>query len=135
MGGRRPRRGRRSLVVTGQALARQSAAEDADGPVLAALGLRSGQFIALGHATDAAVALAGTLAGMRGGHRCCPRWRPAGEARLLTPTPGLLFDWPVAVAGGAAALAAAALLGLPPALRATRHHIRRDSPRGLGRPW
>ena len=115
------------LVVTGQALARQSAAEDADGPVLAALGLRSGQFMALAMLRVAAVAVTGTLAGI-GVAAALSGFTPAGEARLLTPTPGLLFDWPVALAGGAAALAAAALLGLPPALRSKRHHIRRDTP-------
>ena len=121
------------LVVTGQALARQSAAEDADGPVLAALGLRSGQFTALAMLRVAAVAVTGTLAGI-GVATALSGFTPAGEARLLAPTPGLLFDWPVALAGGAAALAAAALLGLPPALRSKRPHIRRDIP-GTRRPW
>jgi FtsX-like permease family len=115
------------LLVTGQALARQGAADDADGPVLSAIGLRSGQFAAQAMLRTAVVAVTGMVAGIGVATALSPL-TPAGEARLATPTPGLLFDWPVALAGGAAVVAAVLLLGLPPALRSARHAARRDAP-------
>jgi hypothetical protein len=74
-----------------------------------------------------AVALVGTAAGIGLATLLSPL-TPVGEARLATPTPGLLFDWPANLAGGAAALAAVLLLGLPPALRSARRHVERDAP-------
>jgi len=108
-----------AIAATGQALARQSAAESADYPVLAALGVRSRQFTALAMARTLAVALAGAAAGVLAATLLSPL-APAGESRLADPAPGLTFDWPVAAAGGAAAVLAVLVLGLPPALRAAR---------------
>jgi hypothetical protein len=112
------------LVVTGQAIGRQAAADDADGPVLAALGLRSGQFAALNLLRTLAIAVTGAAAGI-GVATLLSALTPVGEARLATPTPGLVFDGPVAAAGAAAAVAAVVLLGLPPALRSARQHTAR----------
>jgi hypothetical protein len=112
------------LVVTGQALGRQAAADDADGPVLAALGLRSKQFAALNLLRTLAIAVTGVAAGI-GVATLLSAFTPVGEARLATPTPGVVFDWPVAAAGAAAALTAVLLLGLPPALRSARRHAAR----------
>jgi hypothetical protein len=111
-----------ALVVTGQALARQAAAEDDDGPVLAALGLRSSQFAALSMLRTLGVAVAGAAGGV-GVATLLSLLAPVGEARLADPSPGLAFDWPVAVAGAAVAVAAVLLLGLPPALRTARRRL------------
>jgi hypothetical protein len=108
-----------AIAAAGQVLARQTAVESADYPVLAALGVRSRQFIALCVARTLAVALAGAAAGVCVAILLSPL-APVGEARLADPTPGLTFDWPVAAAGAAAAVLAVLLLGLPPALRAAR---------------
>jgi ABC-type lipoprotein release transport system permease subunit len=108
-----------AIAATGQALARQTAVESADHPVLAALGVRSRQFTALCMIRTLAVALTGAAAGVLLATLLSPL-APAGEARLADPAPGLTFDWAVAVAGGAAAVLAVLLLGLLPALRATR---------------
>jgi hypothetical protein len=114
------------LVVTGQALARQAAADGAEGPVLAALGLRARQFTMLAMVRTAAVAVTGAAAGIAAATALSPL-TPVGEARLADPTPGLLFDWPVVSAGGAAAVAAVLLLGLPAALRSARLRRQRDT--------
>ncbi|HEY0935461.1 MAG TPA: hypothetical protein VGD91_17165, partial [Trebonia sp.] len=112
------------LVVAGQALSRQAAADDADGPVLAALGLRSGQFAGLGLLRTLAVAVSGAVAGI-GVATLLSAFTPVGEARLATLTPGVIFDGPVAAAGAAAAVAVILLLGLPPALRSARRSAAR----------
>ena len=88
-----------AIAAIGQALARQTAVESADHPVLAALGVRSRQFTALCMLRTLAVALAGAAAGVLAATLLSPL-APAGEARLADPAPGLTFDWPVAVAGG-----------------------------------
>jgi FtsX-like permease family len=108
-----------AIAATGQALARQTAVESADHPVLAALGVRSRQLTALCMVRTLAVALTGAAGGVLVATVLSPL-APAGEARLADPAPGLTFDWPVAVAGGAAAVVAVLVLGLLPALRATR---------------
>jgi hypothetical protein len=107
-----------AIFVTGQALARQAAAESADSPALAALGLRSRQFLALDLLRTLAVAAGGAAGGVAVATLLSPL-APAGEARLADPAPGLTFDWPVAAAGGAAAMVLVVALGLPPALRTT----------------
>jgi FtsX-like permease family len=108
-----------AIAAIGQALARQTAVESADHPVLAALGVRSRQFTALCMVRTLAVAVAGAAGGVLAATLLSPL-APAGEARLADPAPGLTFDWPVAAAGGAAAVVAVLVLGLLPALRAAR---------------
>jgi hypothetical protein len=108
-----------ALAAIGQALARQTAAESTDYPAMAALGLRSRQFAWACMLRTLAVALAGAAAGVGVAIALSPL-APAGLARLADPAPGLTFDWPVAVAGGTAAVVAILALGLPPALRAAR---------------
>jgi ABC-type lipoprotein release transport system permease subunit len=107
------------IAMIGQALARQAAAESADREALAALGLRSRQFVALSMLRTLAVALAGVAGGVAVATLLSPL-APAGMARLADPAPGLAFDWPVAAAGAAASLTAVLILGLPPALRTAR---------------
>ncbi|HEY0936897.1 MAG TPA: FtsX-like permease family protein, partial [Trebonia sp.] len=115
-----------AVTVIGQALARQAAADDADGPVLAALGLRPGQFTAQHLLRTLVLAVIGVAAGV-GVATLLSAFTPVGEARLATPTPGLVFDGPPAAAGGAAAVAGVLLLGLPPALRTARQRAARRS--------
>jgi ABC-type lipoprotein release transport system permease subunit len=107
------------IAMIGQALARQAASESADRETLAALGLRSRQFVALSMLRTLAVALAGAAGGVAVATSLSPL-APTGEARLADPAPGLAFDWPVAVVGAAASLTAVLVLGLPPALRTAR---------------
>jgi FtsX-like permease family len=107
------------LAVAGQALGRQAAAESRGNPALAALGMRSRQFAAMTMLRTLGVALAGAAGGVLLATSLSPLG-PAGEARLADPNPGLVFDWPVAAAGGAAAVAIVVALGLPFALRTAR---------------
>jgi len=120
-----------AIFMTGQALARQAAAESADSPTLAALGLRPRQFLALDLLRTLAVATGGAVGGVVAATLLSPL-APAGEARLADPAPGLAFDWPVATAGAAAAVVLVMALGLPPALRGARMYglrtVRRRSP-------
>jgi ABC-type lipoprotein release transport system permease subunit len=120
-----------AIFVMGQALGRQAAAESADSPALAALGLRSGQFLALDLLRTLAVGTGGAVGGVAAATLLSPL-APAGDARLADPAPGLAFDWPVAAAGGAAAVVLVVALGLPPALRSAGmysfHAVHRRSP-------
>jgi hypothetical protein len=120
-----------AIFVTGQALARQAAAESADSPTLAALGLRSRQFLAIDLLRTLAVATGGAVGGVAVATLLSPL-APAGEARLADPAPGLAFDWPVAAAGAAAAVVLVLALALPPALRRAGKYgfrtVRRRSP-------
>ena len=108
-----------AIIASGQALARQAAAESADSPTLAALGLRSRQFLALNLLRTLAVATGGAVGGVAIA-TLLSQFAPAGEARLADPAPGIAFDWPVAAAGAAAAVVLVMVLGLPPALRDAR---------------
>jgi ABC-type lipoprotein release transport system permease subunit len=107
-----------ALAATGQALARQAAADSTDGRVLAALGLRAQQFAALILLRTLGIGVLGGLGGVVLA-TLLSAFVPVGEARLADPTPGLAFDWPVAGCGFAAAVAAVLLLGALPTLRAT----------------
>ncbi len=123
-----------AIAVTGQALARQTAAELADYPALAALGLRSRQFVALSMLRTLALAVAGVAGGVALGYGLSPL-APAGEARLADPAPGLAFDGPVAVIGAAGSLTVVLALGLIPALRMTRRMTGATArSRGLAQP-
>jgi hypothetical protein len=108
-----------AAVVAGQALARQTAAENTDRPTLSALGLSSRQSTALGMLRTLIVALAGAAGGVVLA-TLLSAFAPVGEARLADPAPGLTFDWPVAVLGAVAAVAVVLALGVPPALRGAR---------------
>jgi hypothetical protein len=111
-----------AIGVVGQALARQAAAESADDPVLAALGLRARQLVALGMLRTLALAAAGG-GGVALAYALSPL-APAGEARLADPTPGLALDGPVTASGAAGALA---LVLVPP-----RHAGGAGELRGVG---
>ncbi len=121
-----------AATVVGQALARQTAAENIDQRALSALGLSPRQSAALSMVRTLIVALAGAAGGV-GLATLLSAFAPVGEARLADPAPGLTFDWPVAVVGVVTAVAVALALGVPPALRGART---RGAPRlaGAARP-
>jgi hypothetical protein len=116
-----------ALAATGQALARQAAADSTDGRVLAALGLRSRQFAALILLRTLGIGVLGGLGGVVLA-TLLSAFVPVGEARLADPTPGLAVDWPVAGCGFAAAVAAVLLLGAPPTLRTASRFASRGEP-------
>src|SRR6202044_2250683 len=106
-------------TVVGQALARQTAAENTDQSALSALGVSSRQSAAMSMLRTLIVALAGAVGGVVLA-TLLSAFAPVGEARLADPAPGLTFDWPVAVLGAVAAVAVVLALGVPPALRGAR---------------
>jgi ABC-type lipoprotein release transport system permease subunit len=118
------------LAVTGQALARQAAAEDSDDPVLAALGLRPAQLVAASLARSLAAGVAGAVAGASLAV-ALSLFTPAGEARLADPSAGLLADWPVLATGALLTVLVTAALGVLPALRSARGRARLRSRPGL----
>jgi hypothetical protein len=107
------------LAVAGQALARQTAAESADHPALAALGLSPWQLFAVSMLRTLAAAVAGAAGGIAVATLLSPL-APAGEARLADPAPGLSFDGVVLGLGALATVAAVLVLGVLPALRGAR---------------
>ncbi len=108
-----------AAAVVGQALARQTAAENTDQPALSALGLNSRQSAALSMLRTLGVAVAGAVGGIAAA-TLLSAFAPVGEARLADPDPGLTFDWPVAVLGAVAVVAVVLALGIPAALRGAR---------------
>jgi hypothetical protein len=118
-----------AAVVAAQALARQTAAENTDQPILSALGLSSRQSAALGMLRTLIVALAGVGGGVVLA-TLASAFAPVGEARLADPAPGLTFDWPVAGLGAVAAVAVVLALGAAPALRGARTRLRPYGQRG-----
>ena len=105
-----------AATVVGQALARQTAAENTGQSALSALGLSSRQSAALSMLRTLFVAVAGAVGGVVAA-TLLSAFAPVGEARLADPDPGLAFDWPVAGLGALAAVAVVLALGVPSALR------------------
>lgn len=115
-------------VVIGTAVSRQVAATRPDLDVLIALGAAPRRVPLLGAAGPSVAGAAGTLlgAGLSVG---TSRWLPYGAAARLEPSPGIMVDWLILVAGvlGLSSLIAgwAVLAGLRrtarlPAIRASR---------------
>ena len=108
-----------AVAVVGPALARQASAESTDHPVLAALGLSPRQFAGRIMLRTLVVAVAGAAGGIAVATLLSPL-APLGEARLAEPAPGLTFDAGVLIPGALATVAVVLVLGVVPALRATR---------------
>jgi ABC-type lipoprotein release transport system permease subunit len=108
-------------TVVGQALARQTAAENTDQAALSALGVSSRQSVAMSMLRTLFVALAGAAGGVVLA-TLLSAFAPVGEARLADPAPGLTFDWSVAVLGAMTAVAVVLALGVSSALRGARTH-------------
>ena len=107
------------VAVAGQALARQAAAESADHPALAALGVSPRQLVVVSMLRTLAVAVAGAAGAMAVATLLSPL-APAGEARLADPAPGLAFDGAVIGLGALATVAVVLVLGVLPAVRSAR---------------
>ncbi len=110
------------LAVIGQALGRQSVVESEAYPSLVALGLPRRHLVVLGTARNLAVALVGAAGAVIVAFALSPL-TPVGEARLAEPSTGLAFDPLVLLLGALATVVVALLLGIWPAVRASRVHI------------
>ena len=113
------------IIVLAQALARQTALEADDYPVLGALGATRRQLFTLTMARTLAVALAGAAGGVLLA-ALLSFFVPVGEAKLADPTPGFDFDALPFIGGAAVAVVAVLALGVWPAVRASRLVSRRD---------
>ena len=92
------------LIILGQSLARLAYAGSEDLPVLRALGSSRGQLFAIALAPGALVAAAGMTLAMPAAYLLSV-FTPVGLARRAEITPGLAFDVPVLLGGGALAAA------------------------------
>ena len=107
------------LAVVGQALGRQSIVESEEYPTLVALGLPRRRLVMLGTARNLMVALVGAAAAVIIAFALSPL-TPVGEARLAEPSTGLTFDPLVLLFGALATVVVVLLLGIWPAVRASR---------------
>ncbi len=131
-----------ALLVLGQALARQAAADGADGAALAALGLGPRAVAGVAMTRTVLAGAAGTLVALVGAWLASSRF-PVGPTRLAEPHPGRSADLSVLAIGGlalAAAVLVAALVGarraMVPARPSARRHTGRLADRlaGAGAP-
>jgi hypothetical protein len=106
------------LAVIGQALARQSAAEDADHGALSALGLRSGQFVLVSMVRAVIVGAVGAAGALLLATLLSPL-TPVGAARLAAPG-RLAFDLLVLLPGAGLTVIAVAALAVWPTVRQAR---------------
>lgn len=106
-------------AIFGQTMARQTALEGAEYPVLRSLGMTRTQLTVIGIARAAIVGIVGGLGAMLVAFLLSPLL-PTGLARVAETSPGLSFD-ALAVGGGGAAIAVAVfLLGVLPAWLAAK---------------
>ncbi len=110
------------LVVVGQALGRQSVVESEEYPTLRALGFSRRRLVVLGMARNLVLALVGAGGAVVVAFALSPL-TPVGEARLAEPSNGLSFDPLVLLLGALATVIVVLLLGVWPALRASRVHM------------
>jgi len=90
-----------TLLITGQAAARQLAASAQDTPALAALGMTRMQLTAAGLICVGVAGAAGAVAAAALAVAASPLM-PIGTARLAEPDPGFSADWAVLAAGAMA---------------------------------
>ncbi len=107
------------LAVIGQALSRQSVVESEEYPSLVALGLSRRHLVVLGTARNLMVALVGAAGAVIFAFALSPL-TPVGEARLAEPSTGLASDPLVLLLGALATVVVVLLLGIWPAVRASR---------------
>jgi len=113
------------LAVIGQALGRQSVVESEEYPSLVALGLPRRHLVVLGTARNLVVALVGAAGAVVVAFALSPL-TPVGEARLAEPSTGLAFDPLVLLLGALATVVVVLLLGIWPAVRASRVRVGGD---------
>jgi putative ABC transport system permease protein len=106
-----------AIAVFGQALARQTAWEATEDPVLLALGVSRGQLLASALVRAMAIGILSALIAVAVGVSLSPL-TPTGLVRPLEPSPGIHFDWFVLTTGGALTVAIVTLLTMIPAWRA-----------------
>jgi FtsX-like permease family len=106
------------LAVIGQALARQSAAEDSDHGALSALGLRSRQFVLVSMVRAVIVGAVGAAGALLLATLLSPL-TPVGAARLAAPG-RLAFDPLVLLPGAGLTVVGVAALAVWPAVRSAR---------------
>jgi len=107
------------VAVMAQALARQNIVESEEYPTMAALGASPNQLALLAMGRTSAVALTGAIGAMVLAFVLSPL-TPVGEARVAEPSTGLAFDPMVLLLGALALVVEVVLLGVWPALRASR---------------
>jgi hypothetical protein len=95
-----------ALAVIGQAIARQSATERADQPVLSALGMQPREFVLAALARALLIGSAGAAGAALVTVLVSPL-TPVGEARTAVPSPGRMSFDPVVLSFGALAVLAA----------------------------
>ena len=113
------------IAVIGQALGRQSVVESEEYPSLVALGLPRRHLVVLGMARNLMVALVGATGAVIVAFALSPL-TPVGEARLAEPSTGLAFDPLVLLLGALATVVVVLLLGIWPAVRASRVRVGDD---------
>jgi hypothetical protein len=112
------------LAVIGQAASRQFVTDQDDHQALSAVGVRSGQFVALGLMRAAIIGAAGAAGAVALAAALSPL-TPVGEARLATGSPGRVVIDPLVVVAGA--LATVTLVVALSAWPAARHARRQDA--------
>jgi hypothetical protein len=110
------------LAVIGQALGRQTVVESDEYPTLVALGLPRRRLVVLGMMRNLVLALVGAAVAVVIAFALSPL-TPVGEARLAEPSTGFAFDPLVLLLGALATVVVVLLLGIWPAVRASRVHI------------
>ncbi len=105
------------VLLIGQAVARHTALESADHPLLRSLGMTRVDLLALGVGRVLPVAVVAGVLAAAVAYVLSPL-APIGAARIAEPEPGLALDAPVLVAGAAATAAVVLLAAIVPALRA-----------------
>ncbi|MBV9093832.1 MAG: FtsX-like permease family protein [Streptosporangiaceae bacterium] len=125
-----------TLLLAGQALARQVLLEEADLTILAGLGMTGPQVVALVVLRAALTAVAGGLLAVAAAVAASPLM-PVGLARQADISPGISADAVVLTAGFFAIVALLAAAAALPAWRVSRrvHGRRGESPSPPGAPW
>ncbi len=113
------------LAVVGQALARQSVVESEEYPTMTALGADRRQLVVLGTARNLVVGLAGAVGAVAIATALSPL-APLGEARTAETSTGVAFDPLVLPLGALATVVVVLVVGLWPAVRASRVRIGDD---------
>jgi hypothetical protein len=120
-----------ALAVIAQAMARQAATEQADHPVLSALGLRPREFVLAALVRALLIGVAGGAGAVLLAVLVSPL-TPVGEARIAVPSPDTMSFDPVVLSLGALVILAAVLaVSVWPAVRHARllaHRLRSSAP-------
>ena len=107
------------IVVVAQALARQATVESEAYATLRALGVSRRQLALVSLVRTLFVAVVGTAVGVVLAFLVSPL-TVVGEVRLADPSTGFVFDTPVLLLGGLAAIVAVLALGIWPAIRTAK---------------